>query len=79
MSDNYLLNLIENKKKAKKLETHTSEFSLTDFTNILNNCNLKYDLDFNEDVNNLFAATANLFYFIKQNILIESMNQNGPH
>ena len=44
-----------------------SQFSLTDFINILNANNLKYDTDFNDDVNNLFAAMSNLFFFLRKN------------
>ena len=67
MSDNYLLNLIENKKKTKREESIVSQFSLSDFINILDTSNLKYDTDFNDDTNNLFAAMANLFFFFKEN------------
>lgn len=67
MSDNFLLNLIENKKKTKREESIVSQFSLTDFINILDTCNLKYDTDFNDDINNLFAAMSNLFFFLKEN------------
>ena len=67
MSDNFLLNLIENKKKTKREENIVSQFSLTDFINILNANNLKYDTDFNDDVNNLFAAMSNLFFFLREN------------
>ena len=67
MSDNFLLNLIENKKKTKREESIVSQFSLTDFINILNANNLKYDTDFNDDVNNLFAAMSNLFFFLREN------------
>ena len=67
MSDNFLLNLIENKKKTKREESIVSQFSLTDFINILNSNNLKYDTDFNDDVNNLFAAMSNLFFFLREN------------
>ena len=67
MSDNFLLNLIENKKKTKREESIVSQFSLTDFINILNTSNLKYDTDFNDDVNNLFAAMSNLFFFLREN------------
>ena len=67
MSDNFLLNLIENKKKTKREERIETQYSLTDFINILNTSNLKYDTDFNDDVNNLFAAMSNLFFFLREN------------
>ena len=74
MSDNFLLSIIENKKKIKKIETNTSNFSLSDFINILDNCSLKYDNQFDENINNLFAATANLFFLVKKNNYIENTN-----
>ena len=74
MSDNFLLSIIENKKKIKKIEANTSNFSLSDFINILDNCSLKYDNQFDENINNLFAATANLFFLVKKNNYIENTN-----